>query len=96
MSDYWYLCGDTGVIKYAGKFEDFDDVTDHMDSMSGGDRSVWIFSELPKVETPVGGEYNLVVGDTVTVSLVGANPTCEASVIDNPDGIKVKVDYYEL
>lgn len=97
MNDYWYLCGDTGVIKYAGKFLEFDDVVDHLGAMPDGDRSVWIFSELPKVETPIGGEYNLVIGDLVTVEVAGCSDQCfaDAAVTGSPKGITVETKYYE-
>jgi hypothetical protein len=31
MNDYWYLCANTGVIKYAGKFDDFDGVEQYFE-----------------------------------------------------------------
>lgn len=61
MNDYWYLCTNTGVIKYAGKFDHFDGVVEYFEDC-GIHSSIWIFSEPPKVETPVGGEYNMVGG----------------------------------
>ena len=68
MNDYWYLCANTGVIKYAGKFDDFDGVDQYFEDY-GIDSSIWIFSELPKVETPIGGEYNLVDDDEGTARI---------------------------
>ena len=34
MNQYWYLCGETGCIKYAGKFTDFDECDEHLNSIS--------------------------------------------------------------
>ena len=48
MNDYWYLCGNTGVIKYAGSFIDFDECDEHLDKI--GAYTVWIFTGKPKVE----------------------------------------------
>ncbi len=49
MNDYWYLCANTGVIKYAGKFDDFDGVEQYFED-HGIDSSIWIFSSEPEVE----------------------------------------------
>lgn len=46
--DYWYLCGTTGIIKWAGKFIDYDDC-DHFLGQNDID-PVWIFSGKPEVE----------------------------------------------
>jgi len=91
MNDYWYLCADTGIIKYAGKFDDFDGVEQYFED-NGIESSIWIFNELPKVETLVGGEYNLVIGDLVTVEVAG---NADAVVTGSPEGIIVETKYYE-
>ena len=49
INDYWYLCANTGVIKYAGKFDDFDGVEQYFED-HGIDSSIWIFSSEPEVE----------------------------------------------
>jgi hypothetical protein len=49
MNDYWYLCANTGVIKYAGKFDDFDGVEQYFED-HGIDSSIWIFNSEPEVE----------------------------------------------
>ena len=67
MNDYWYLCADTGIIKYAGKFDDFDGVEQYF-------------------------EYNLVIGDLVTVEVAG---NADAVVTGSPEGITVETKYYE-
>jgi hypothetical protein len=92
MSDYWYLCANTGVIKYAGKFDDFDGVEQYFED-HGIDSSIWIFNELPKVETLIGGEYNMVLGDLVTVEVTGSE--AEATISGCPEGIEVEVHNYE-
>jgi hypothetical protein len=48
MNDYWSLCGDEGVIKYAGQFVDFDECDEHLGRI--GVYSVWIFTGYPEVE----------------------------------------------
>lgn len=48
MNQYWYLCGETGHIKYAGKFIDFDACDEYLNSISS--YVVWIFSNKPEVE----------------------------------------------
>tara|TARA_R110000765_G_scaffold365302_1_gene455473 strand:- start:257 stop:466 length:210 start_codon:yes stop_codon:yes gene_type:complete len=48
MNDYWYLCGRTGIIKYAGKFEDYDDADEGIRQINID--CIWIFSECPEVE----------------------------------------------
>mgnify|MGYP001277954881 CR=1 FL=1 len=49
INDYWYLCANTGVIKYAGKFDDFDGVEQYFED-HGIDSSIWIFNSEPEVE----------------------------------------------
>lgn len=83
MNDYWYLCGRTGIIKYAGKFEDYDDADEGIRQINID--CIWIFSECPEVETPVGGNYNLVVGDLVTVEVTGSE--ADATISGCPEGI---------
>ena len=90
MDDYWYLCGRTGDVKYAGKFEDFDDADEAIRQVNID--CIWIFSECPKIETPIGGEYNLVIGDLVTVEVAG---NADAVVTGSPKGIIVETKYYE-
>lgn len=46
--DYWYLDPNSCVIKYAGKFDDFDEVDTYLDEH--GIDSVWIFTGRPVVE----------------------------------------------
>ena len=53
MNDYWYLCANTGVIKYAGKFDDFDGVEQYFED-HGIDSSIWIFNGEPEVEESNG------------------------------------------
>jgi|LakMenEpi12Oct12_1017442.scaffolds.fasta_scaffold19104_1 hypothetical protein len=48
MNEYWYLCGNTGVIKYAGEFVDFDECDDHLTTI--GAYAIWIFTGTPKIE----------------------------------------------
>ncbi len=91
MNDYWYLCANTGVIKYAGKFEDYDDADEGIRQINID--CIWIFSECPKIETPIGGEYNLVVGDLVTVEVTGSE--ADATISGCPEGIEVEVHNYE-
>jgi len=90
MNDYWFLCRDTGTIKYFGSFADYDEADAYL--LAHGLDPAWIFSELPKVETPVGGEYNLVIGDLVTVEVAG---NADAVVTGSPKGITVETKYYE-
>jgi len=52
MNDYWYLCGRTGVIKYAGKFEDFDDADEAIREINID--CIWIFNGEPEVEKSLG------------------------------------------
>ena len=94
MNDYWYLCGRTGDIKYAGKFEDFDDADEaiHGPFRQANIDCIYIFSKCPKIETPIGGEYNLVIGDLVTVEVAG---NADAVVTGSPKGIIVETKYYE-
>lgn len=51
MNQYWYLCGETGHIKYAGKFADFDACDEYLNSISA--YVAWIFSSKPEVENAV-------------------------------------------
>jgi hypothetical protein len=75
MNDYWFLCRDTGIIKYFGSFADYDEADAYL--LAHGLDPAWIFSELPKVETTVGGEYNLVVGDSYDKQTTGdSNEHC--------------------
>ena len=48
MNHYWYLCGNDGVIRYAGQFVDFDECDEHLNKL--GAYAVWIFTGEPKVE----------------------------------------------
>ena len=91
MNDYWFLCRDTGIIKYFGSFADYDEADAYL--LAHGLDPAWIFSELPKVETTVGGEYNMVLGDLVTVEVTGSE--AEATISGCPEGIEVEVHNYE-
>ena len=66
MNDYWFLCRNTGIIKYFGSFADYEEQIFYARCL--GLDPAWIFSELPKVETPIGGEYNLVVEGNIHAS----------------------------
>lgn len=48
MKQYWYLCARTGIIKYAGKFADFDECNEFL--CTTGKSLVWIFTKKPIVE----------------------------------------------
>jgi hypothetical protein len=48
MNDYWFLCRDTGIIKYFGSFPDFDEADAYL--RAHGLDPVWIFSGKPEVE----------------------------------------------
>ena len=48
MNDYWFLCRDTGIIKYFGSFPDYDEADAYL--LNHGLDPVWIFSEKPEVE----------------------------------------------
>lgn len=48
MNDYWYLCGDTGVIKYAGQFLCFDECDEHLTRIKA--YAMWIFTGRPTIE----------------------------------------------
>ena len=48
MNDYWYLCGNDGVIKYAGQFMNFDECDEHLDRIRAS--CMWIFTGYPEVE----------------------------------------------
>ena len=52
INDYWYLCGRTGVIKYAGKFEDYDDADEGIRQINID--CIWIFNGEPEVEESNG------------------------------------------
>lgn len=48
MNDYWYLCGNDGVIKYAGQFIDFDECDEHLNRIKV--YAVWIFTGCPVIQ----------------------------------------------
>lgn len=48
MTHFWYLCRDTGVIKWAGKFQDYDDCDRFLEDE--GIDPVWIFSDQVQIE----------------------------------------------
>ena len=48
MSDYWFLCRDTGIIKYFGSFPDYDEADAYL--LAHGLDPVWIFNGEPEVE----------------------------------------------
>lgn len=52
MNDYWYLCGNDGVIKYAGEFVDFDECDTHLTNTQK--YAIWIFTGKPTVEPKNG------------------------------------------
>jgi len=85
MNDYWFLCGISGKIKYAGKFDDYDAADEALDE--NNEEVVWLFTGQPKVETNTGGFYNLVIGDCVTVEVSGG----VADVTGCPDEIEVEI-----
>lgn len=41
MNDFWFLCRDTGTIKYFGSFPDFDEADDYLKGL--GIDPAWIF-----------------------------------------------------
>lgn len=47
MNDYWYLCGDSGTIKYAGRFANFDECDEHLEVIA---HAIWIFTGKPEIE----------------------------------------------
>ena len=49
MNDYWYLCFDDGVIKYAGQFWGFDECDEYIKTIPA--HAVWIFTGMPKIES---------------------------------------------
>lgn len=48
MIDYWFLCRDTGIIKYFGSFPDYDEADAYL--LAHGLDPVWIFSGKVEVE----------------------------------------------
>jgi hypothetical protein len=83
---FWYLCSYSGEIKYAGEFENFDEANDFLEIR--GKNISWLFNGLPKIETPIGGEYTTVIGDLVTVEVECDGSAC---VTGCPEGITVEI-----
>ena len=48
MSKWWYLCGRSGIIKYAGEFESFDDAEEGIREVNLD--WIWIFDGKPEIE----------------------------------------------
>ena len=48
MSKWWYLCGRSGIIKYAGEFENYDDAEQGIREINFD--WVWIFDGKPEIQ----------------------------------------------
>jgi len=60
VSDYWFLCRDSGTIKYFGSFPDFDEADAYL--VAHGIDPAWIFSDEvvvePKPQSPPVIDYD--------------------------------------
>ena len=81
MQDYWFLDAESGLVRYAGQFVDYDECDRALDR--NGEVSVWIFCGKPQIEQP----YNFRDKSRVTIEVSGG----VAEVTECPASVEVDI-----
>ncbi len=60
MNDFWFLCRDTGTIKYFGSFPDFDEADDYLKGLGIDPAWIFIYEVVvePKPQSPPVIDYD--------------------------------------